>query len=103
MLRTLAYYAARRTVVEQLRRQGYKLTSTTAAEITAATKAYYTEHSDECISRAATVIASSAVLQRMIERQHARRAKLNTGAQNAKARETGLSAVHHSCSKGGNE
>ena len=80
---TLARQYARRCTVEEIKRQGYLLTSTSAREISAAANLYLGDHNAECLAHAQRVIAGSAVLQKMIERQErdrARRAKLTTAA-----------------------
>jgi hypothetical protein len=100
---TLAFHHARKLVTNEIKRQGYKIASYDASEIAALAKAYLARHPAECLSWAAQTIWNSPVLRRMAEREQARSAKLNTGAQKGKARTTGLSAVHMSCTKGGNE
>jgi hypothetical protein len=81
----LAHQYARRMVVAEIKRQGYKITSYEAREITALAKRYFSDHEAECLTWAAQTIWNSPVLRRMAEREQARRSKLNNSAQNAKA------------------
>jgi hypothetical protein len=99
--RTLAFYRARKLVVGELKRQGYRYTTYEASEIATLARDYLSRHEAECLTWAAQTIWNNPVLRKMAEREQARRSKLNTGAQNTKARTTGLSAVHMSCAKGG--
>ena len=74
----LARQYARRALVAEIKRQGYRITSTTASEITAAAKRYLSENEAQCLADAAAVIAASPVLRKMIERQERDRARRAT-------------------------
>jgi hypothetical protein len=74
---TLARQQARNRVKEELRRRGWKLASTTAAQLYELAKDYLARHEEECFSRAREIIAVSVELQKMIargEREEQRRA-----------------------------
>jgi hypothetical protein len=81
---TLALQQARRRVLERIKCAGYKLTDTTAKDITAWARAYLDAHHDECYGRAAEIVERSPVLRKMIEREErrqARKANITTAAQ----------------------
>jgi hypothetical protein len=81
---TLARQQARNRVKEELRRRGWKLASTTAAQLYEMAKDYLDEHEEECFARAREIVAASVELQKMIargEREEARRSKLRNDAQ----------------------
>jgi hypothetical protein len=92
--RVLAFYHARRIVVAEIKRQGYKLTSTTASEIAAAAKRYLSENEAQCLAHAAAVIAASPILRKMIERQERDRDRraIQKSPSNSAARNAGKSA-----------
>jgi hypothetical protein len=84
MLRTLAQQQAKARVRDELKRQGYKISSTTAAEISEMTREYINSHHDELFARAREIVDGSPELQRMArrwDREQARRSKLTSGAQ----------------------
>jgi hypothetical protein len=84
MLTVLARQQARARVKDELKRQGYKISSTTAAEISEMARDYINSHHDELFARAAEIIAGSAELQKMAqrwEREQARRSNLTSGEQ----------------------
>jgi hypothetical protein len=72
---SLAFYRARKLVVEELRRQGYRLTQTTASEISTLARDYLSRHEAECLTWAAQTIWKSPVLRKMVARELAQRAK----------------------------
>jgi hypothetical protein len=77
MLKTLANQQAKARVRNELKRQGYKISSTTAAEITEMTRDYLSQHHDELFARAEEIVAGSVELQKMArrwEREEARAA-----------------------------
>jgi hypothetical protein len=81
---TLARQQARNRVKEELRRRGWKIASTTAAELYEMARDYLNEHEEECFARARENIARSVELQRIIargEKEEARRARLRNDAQ----------------------
>jgi hypothetical protein len=68
MLRTLAMQQAKARVRDEIKRCGYKITSTTAAQITEMARDYINSHHDELFARAEQIVANSVELQRMARR-----------------------------------
>jgi hypothetical protein len=66
-------------VTDEIKRQGYKIKSYEASEVTALAKAYLEKHPAEYFARAAQTIWNTPVLRRMAEREQA------NSAQKAKA------------------
>jgi hypothetical protein len=65
---TLAQQQARKHVVEEIKRRGYKLAEYEARDITVLAKDYLTQHPSQCFARAREIIEGSPVLQRMARR-----------------------------------
>jgi hypothetical protein len=99
----LAKHYSRKAVIEAAKQAGIRWRELSHAEITAQALAYCEANREAMIAKALRVIEQSPTLMKLAEQERRRRAKLNTGAQKPKARTTGLSAVHMSCAKGGNE
>jgi hypothetical protein len=57
MTKTLAMQQARARVRDELKRQGYKISSTTAAEISEMTREYLNSHHEELFARAEEIRA----------------------------------------------
>jgi hypothetical protein len=81
---TLAQQQARKHVVEEIKRRGYKLAEYEARDITALAREYLTQHPSQCYARAREIVDGSAELQKMAqrwEREKARRSNITTYEQ----------------------
>jgi hypothetical protein len=88
----LAEYRARKQVKEMLRREGYKVSAYTAAEIKVMANVRAAMHRDELIAAAKAMIAKSPELTKHKKEQR-HRAKLSSDAQKEKTKKSITSAI----------
>jgi hypothetical protein len=95
----LAESRARKQVKEMLRREGYKVSAYTAAEIKVMARVWAAMHRDELVADAKAMIAKSPELTKRYEKEQRQRAKLSSDAQTQEPQKSITSAVQISGAK----